>query len=87
MLGCGGAYVSDLWTAPAARGQGLGARLLASVARDTSKVWQAGFIKLAVYHDNPRAVAFYQRLGFDQLDEESAMRISGAALASLGERA
>lgn len=86
MLGTAGCYVSDLWTAPATRGQGLGARLLAAVARDAGQHWQAGFIKLAAYTDNAAALAFYDRLGFERLGAEQALRITGSALQRLKER-
>lgn len=78
--GCAGAYVSDLWVARAARGDGLGPRLLAAV-RDAG----AGFIRLAVYGDNPRAVAFYERMGFAARRGEVGMILDGAALKAIGD--
>lgn len=86
MLGMAGCYVSDLWTAPDARGTGLGARLLGAVARDVRADWQAGFIKLAAYRDNAPALAFYERLGFERMEGEMALRIAGPALATLEDR-
>jgi len=85
MLGAGGCYVSDLWAAQAARGQGLGARLLAAVARDSGAVWQAKFIKLAAYVDNAPALAFYEKLGFEHLSGETALRLNESAMRALGE--
>ncbi|MGG7644329.1 GNAT family N-acetyltransferase [Rhodovulum sp. YNF3179] len=81
--GQAGVYVSDLWIADAARGQGLGRRLLAAVARDAARRWRAGFIKLAVYEDNPRARAFYDRLGFTPAAREQYMSMQGAAFEAL----
>ncbi|SIO44997.1 Acetyltransferase (GNAT) family protein [Rhodovulum sp. ES.010] len=64
LRGAAGLYVSDLWLAAPARGQGLGRRLLAEAARIGAARWQARFLKLGVYDDNPGAAAFYARLGF-----------------------
>ena len=80
-----GAYVSDLWVAQSARGSQLGPRLLAAV-RDTAKArWGGGFIRLAVYTDNPRAVAFYERMGFSARTGEVGMILEGAALKAIGD--
>lgn len=78
-----GAYVSDLWTAAEARGQGLGPRLLAAVAEDAGQVWGATFLKLAVYDDNRRARAFYDRLGFSAAKGETTLTIDKESLAAL----
>lgn len=80
-----GAYVSDLWVDAAMRGHGLGARLLAAVRDAAARDWGAGVIRLAVYHDNPRARAFYERLGFVQGAGETCLTLEGAALAALEE--
>ena len=71
--GCAGTYVSDLWVSRAARGTGLGRRLLRAAAEEGRARWQAGFVKLAVYDDNPAARAFYDRLGFRHLDRDQVM--------------
>lgn len=84
--GVPGAYVSDLWVAASARGAGLGQRLLAAV-RDEALQWGAGFIRLAVYADNPRAVAFYERIGFRTRTGEIGMLLEGEALERIGETA
>ncbi|MGO4916960.1 GNAT family N-acetyltransferase [Pseudogemmobacter sp. W21_MBD1_M6] len=82
--GMAGAYVSDLWVEDALRGQGLGARVLGAV-RDRAKAeWSAGFLRLAVYADNPRAVAFYTRLGFSTLPGDIYMTLEGTALSAVG---
>ena len=80
-----GAYVSDLWVAQEMRGGGLGNRLLAAVRDDAGTQWGAGFIRLSVYTDNPRAVAFYERSGFSPRKDEIGMLLEGEALARIGE--
>lgn len=85
-LGGPGAYVSDLWVAVDMRGLGLGKRLLAATAREARSRWGAGFIRLAVYDDNPRAIAFYRRLGFAIREGEVGLILSGDCLAGLGEQ-
>lgn len=83
--GQAGAYVSDLWVANSARGSRLGPRLLAAVRDTAAARWGAGFIRLAVYSDNPRAVAFYERMGFAARAGEVGMILEGAALAAIGD--
>ena len=70
-----GLFVSDLWVSEAMRGQNLGPRLLAAAGRYARQQWGAGFLKLSVYHDNPRAQIFYIRLGFETMDEESNLSL------------
>lgn len=55
-------YVSDLWVDETMRGRGLGPQLMAA-AVDRSK-FDVKTIRLAVYHDNPKAFETYLRLGF-----------------------
>ncbi len=78
-----GAYVSDLWVSPRARGAGLGQRLLAAVARDAARHWRAGFIKLTVYDDNPDAQRFYARLGFVPARGETVFTLDRAGMAEI----
>lgn len=59
-----GVYVQDLWVDEAARGTGLGRRLLAATADHAAQAWGAAYLKLTVYDDNPGAEAFYRYLGF-----------------------
>lgn len=79
-------YVADLWVSPARRGQRLGPRLLAAVARDAAAVWGAGALKLNVYHDSPDARRFYDRLGFAAAGHHTEMYLDPAATAALGEQ-
>jgi ribosomal protein S18 acetylase RimI-like enzyme len=83
--GRAGAYVSDLWVDEHLRGQRLGVRLLAAVRDNARSRWGAGFLRLAVYHDNPKAVSFYAGLGFVSAAAETSMILEGDALAAVGE--
>jgi ribosomal protein S18 acetylase RimI-like enzyme len=76
--GGGGLYVSDLWVAPEARGAGLGRRLLEAAKAHAAALWDARFLRLTVYDDNPRARAFYDRLGFHSDPRETPMAIDFA---------
>lgn len=78
--GAMGAYVSDLWVADAARGQGIGQRLLAAVRDRAAGEFGAVFLRLAVYDDNPAARRFYDRLGFAAKPDEIWLTLEGAAL-------
>lgn len=77
VVGTPGVYVSDLWIAAEARGSGLGARLLAAAAQRAHTRWQASFLKLTTYDDNPGAIAFYRRLGFEPHRGETVLRLGG----------
>ena len=70
-----GLFVSDLWVSEEIRGQSLGPRLLAAAGRYAQQQWGAQFLKLSVYHDNPRAKIFYLRLGFETMEEESNLSL------------
>ncbi|MGE0846247.1 MAG: N-acetyltransferase family protein [Flavobacteriaceae bacterium] len=78
-----GLYVSDLWVDSTIRGGGLGRRLLAAAAAEARRDWGAGFLRLAVYEDNARARAFYERLGFDAGKGEAVLTLEGDGLAAL----
>lgn len=80
-----GAFVQDLWTAPAARGQGLGARLLAAVARSARRDWSARYLALSVHAHNADAARLYTRLGF-AADTVQPMSLAGAGFEALAER-
>jgi ribosomal protein S18 acetylase RimI-like enzyme len=66
-----GLYVSDLWVSGETRGSGLGKRLLSAALAAAPQDWTVGFLKLAVYNDNPSARAFYDRLGFSHDPNET----------------
>lgn len=78
-----GTYLQDLWIAPAQRGGGVGQQLLAEVAFRSAKSWAADYIKLAAHTDNLRAKQFYQRLGFNESQSETAMIADSEAFNAL----
>ncbi|APX24243.1 MAG: N-acetyltransferase [Rhodobacteraceae bacterium] len=83
-------YVADLWISPDLRGQRLGPRLLAAVARDAAETWGARALKLNVYHASPDARRFYDRLGFVAATQHTEMFLDEARTADLathGEKA
>ncbi|MCC5992863.1 MAG: GNAT family N-acetyltransferase [Rhodobacteraceae bacterium] len=84
--GAAGLYVSDLWVSAQARGQGLGAKLLARIAREGVARWQATWLKLAVYDHSEDAQAFYQRLGFEPARGMQEMRLAPQGVAELIKR-
>lgn len=79
MFGGAGIYVSDLWVAPLARGGGLAPRLLRQTIQRGQSLWAAEYLRLVSYDDNPRAGAFYQKLGFQPHQGETTLRLSGTA--------
>jgi len=80
--GAPGAYVQDIWTAPEARGQGLGARLLAAVAAAARRDWGAAYLALGVHGHNAEAARLYARLGF-AAEEVQPMALTGAGFTAL----
>lgn len=62
-VGLDGAYVAGLFVDRDARSRGVGGRLLERAKRE------AGCLTLHVYARNGRAVAFYMREGFTQVEE------------------
>ena len=79
VTGTAGVYVSDLWVAAAARGHGLGRRLLAETALRAARLWQAEWITLAVYAESARSRRFYEGLGFAPQAGMVTMRLDGDA--------
>lgn len=61
--GARGIFIVDLYVAPAHRGEGIGALLLAQAARQASSQG-ASFMRLDVEAENESAARFYARLGF-----------------------
>jgi GNAT superfamily N-acetyltransferase len=62
-----------MWVAPAARRSGLGERLVAAVAGWAAEQGAAR-LRLGVMTDVPAAIAFYERLGFQQAGEPRVFR-------------
>ncbi|WP_428675171.1 N-acetyltransferase family protein [Roseibium sp.] len=84
--GGAGLYVSDLWVDSHVRGAGLGQRLLAAAVDLAPENWSVTFVKLAVYHDNPDAQRFYERLGFKPRKDETVFDLMGPELENLRKR-
>lgn len=59
-----GLYVQDIWVEAAARGLGLGKRLLAAAQRVGRDDWGSAYVTLGVDPGNAGARAVYARLGF-----------------------
>ena len=72
-----GVYVQDLWTAPATRGRGLGAALLAAVATHARDTWGARYLALTTHGHNDSARAFYGRFGFVAHPDDVPMTLDG----------
>ena len=85
-LGKPGLYLEDLFVRPAARGRGIGRRLIAWLAQEALA---RGCARLdwAVLDWNTPSIGFYQRLGAVALDDWITFRLSGAALSGLAQRA
>lgn len=64
-IGTPGLYVIDLYIVPGHRQGKLGQWLLAAIAGQ-GRALGCRFIRLEVDHRNPRAEAFYERLGFER---------------------
>ncbi len=75
-----GVFIQDIWVEPAARGHGLGRRLLAEAIRQQD--WGARYIVLGVSPENMTAEAFYDRLGFTRRGYEM-MILTGAGVGAL----
>jgi len=84
--GTAGIYLEDLFVRPAHRRQGIGKALIAHLARRCA---ENGWSRLqwAVLDWNTPSIDFYKSLGAQMLDEWTGVRLSGAALARLAERA
>jgi GNAT superfamily N-acetyltransferase len=81
--GVPGLYLEDLYVSESQRGSGLGRALLSALARI---VMHRGWSRLewAVLRWNSEAIAFYDSLGGQPLDDWLTYRLSGSALDSLG---
>jgi GNAT superfamily N-acetyltransferase len=81
-LGKPGIYLEDLFVRPAARGLGVGKRLLAWLARTTL---ERGCSRLdwAVLDWNEPSIGFYRGLGAVAQDDWTTFRLTGAALERL----
>ena len=81
-LGKPGLYLEDLYVRPAARGFGVGRRLLEHLARLTvERGW--GRLEWSVLDWNQPSIEFYKKMGARQMDEWTVFRLAGEKLASL----
>ena len=78
-----GIYLEDLFVRPAARGNGLGKALIASVAALAAERGCARF-EWSVLDWNTPSIRFYESIGAKMQGEWRIMRVDGPALAALG---
>ena len=76
-----GLYVEDLYVRPAFRRQGLGAKLLARLAK--MALAHDGFLEWRVLDWNGKAMAFYEELGARAVDDWVTYRLTGEDLERL----
>lgn len=69
-------WLHSMWVSPAARGQGVGARLIDSV-RSWAEEAGAAVLKLAVVPANEPAIALYVKYGFVLTDEPGELLADG----------
>lgn len=77
-----GIYLEDLFVRPEARGQGIGKRLLAYLAR-TAVERRCARLEWAVLDWNEPSIGFYRSLGAVPMDEWTTFRLTDDALALL----
>ena len=81
-LGKPGMYLEDVYVRPAARGLGIGRKLLEHLARITvQRGW--GRLEWAVLDWNEPSIAFYRKIGATPMDEWTVFRLAGEALRTL----
>jgi GNAT superfamily N-acetyltransferase len=85
-LGKPGIYLEDLFVDPAARGHGVGEKLLARLAQLAIER-DCGRLEWWVLDWNEPALAFYRKLGALPMDEWTVHRVTGSALEALARRA
>jgi GNAT superfamily N-acetyltransferase len=85
-LGKPGLYLEDLYVRPAARGRGLGGRMLAWLAR-LALERGCGRFEWAVLDWNEPALQVYRALGARAADDWTIQRVTGEALVQLAAKA
>ena len=81
-LGKAGLYLEDLYVRPAARGFGVGRKLLEHLARLTvERGW--GRLEWSVLDWNEPSIAFYKKMGATPMNEWTIFRLTGQALEKL----
>ena len=77
-----GLYLEDLYVRPAARGFGVGRKLLEHLARITvERGW--GRLEWSVLDWNAPSIAFYKKMGARPMDEWTVFRLTGDSLSRL----
>ncbi|MET8760857.1 GNAT family N-acetyltransferase [Lentzea sp. NPDC004782] len=81
--GVHGIYLEDLYVTPGQRGNGLGKKLLETLARECVA---KGYTRLqwSVLNWNEPSIRFYESLGAVPMDEWTVMRVADEALQKLG---
>jgi GNAT superfamily N-acetyltransferase len=74
-----GIYLEDLYVKPHLRGKGIGAALLAALAR-LAMERNCGRVEWSVLDWNAPSIEFYKKLGAVPMDEWTTFRLSGPAL-------
>jgi GNAT superfamily N-acetyltransferase len=77
-----GIHLEDLFVRPAARGRGVGRALLAEVAR-IARDRRCGRLEWSVLDWNAPALAFYERIGAQVMNEWRLHRVTGESLEAL----
>ncbi len=75
-------FMKELYTTAATRSQGVGRRIMAFLAR-LAHERGCSRIDWVTERSTPRAMAFYDRLGAERLDERVYYRLTGNALSAL----
>jgi ribosomal protein S18 acetylase RimI-like enzyme len=84
-VGVPGMYLEDIFVEPKWRRRGLGEALLARLARIAVERGY-GRIEWSVLDWNELAIAFYQKLGAQSMDDWTMFRLTGPAIARLASR-
>ena len=80
-----GLYLEDLFVKPAHRGRGIGEALLTRLARLATERGYGRF-EWSVLDWNENAIRFYERMGATVMPDWRICRVTGDALAQLGQR-
>ena len=81
-LGKPGMYLEDVYVRPAARGLGIGRKLLEHLARVTvQRGW--GRLEWSVLDWNEPSISFYKKMGATPMDEWTVFRLAGEDLQKL----
>ena len=84
-LGKPGLYLEDLYVRPAARGFGIGRKVLEHLARITvDRGW--GRLEWSVLDWNEPSIAFYRKMGAKPMDEWTIFRLTGESLDRLAQK-